>query len=119
MTLVNGFIHRKRALPPQHDGLVALPSHDQPDPRMLDQAGQQCGVQHRDVAQVVSLCFEMRWPNSTMVSATDGSEGISLTEIERPDVIILDFDLSDRNGLEVCRTISHTSTTYKRESRSA
>jgi two-component system KDP operon response regulator KdpE len=63
----------------------------------------------RDVAQVVSLCLGMRWPKSTVVSAVDGAEGISLAKAESPDVIILDFDLSNSNGLEVCSEIRNSS----------
>jgi len=58
-----------------------------------------------DVAQVISLCFEMRWPQTTVVSAVDGNEGISLVETESPDVIILDIGLPEMNGFEVCREI--------------
>jgi len=62
-----------------------------------------------DSAQVISLCLGMRWPKSLVVSATDGAEGISLIKAESPDVIILDFDLSSSNGLEVCSEIRNYS----------
>ena len=58
-----------------------------------------------DVAQVVSLCFEMRWPQTDTISAVDGTEGVSLIETESPDVIILDVGLPEMNGFEVCREI--------------
>ena len=58
-----------------------------------------------DVAQVVSLCFEMRWPQTTVVSAVDGREGLSLVETESPDVVILDIGLPEMNGFEVCHEI--------------
>ena len=58
-----------------------------------------------DVAQVISLCFEMRWPQTATVSAVDGTEGLSLIEVESPDVVILDVGLPEMNGFEVCREI--------------
>jgi len=58
-----------------------------------------------DVAQVISLCFEMRWPQTTVVSASDGNEGLSLVENESPDVVVLDVGLPELNGFEVCREI--------------
>lgn len=58
-----------------------------------------------DVAQVISLCFEMRWPQTDTVSAVDGTEGLSLIEAESPDVVILDVGLPEMNGFEVCREI--------------
>jgi DNA-binding response OmpR family regulator len=35
-----------------------------------------------DVVEVVSLTFEMRWPDSTIVSALDGDTGIQMTDTE-------------------------------------
>lgn len=58
-----------------------------------------------NVVQVISLCFEMRWPQTTVVSAIDGTEGISLVKTERPDVVILDLRLPDMDSFEVCRKI--------------
>ncbi|UCH42973.1 MAG: response regulator transcription factor [Dehalococcoidales bacterium] len=58
-----------------------------------------------DVAQVISLCFEMRWPQTNTISAVDGTEGLSMVESESPDVIILDVGLPEMNGFEVCREI--------------
>ena len=58
-----------------------------------------------DVAQVISLCFEMRWPQTNTISAVDGTEGLSLVETESPDVVVLDVGLPEMNGFEVCREI--------------
>lgn len=58
-----------------------------------------------DIAKVISLCFEMRWPQSTVVSAVDGNEGISMVEKESPDVVILDIGLPGMDGFEVCKEI--------------
>ena len=57
------------------------------------------------IAQVITICFEMRWPQSTVVSAVDGNEGVSMVEKESPDVVILDIGLPGIDGFEVCREI--------------
>ena len=58
-----------------------------------------------DVARVISLCFKMRWPQTEVVSAVDGTEGLLLVENKHPDVVILDVGLPEMNGYEVCYKI--------------
>ncbi len=58
-----------------------------------------------DLAEVISLCFEMRWPNSTIVKAETAAEGVRLARTARPEVVILDIGLPDRDGFQVCREI--------------
>lgn len=58
-----------------------------------------------DVVEVVSLCFEMRWPNATIVSSGTGEAGIDLVEVESPDIVILDIGLPDIDGYQVCKEI--------------
>ncbi len=58
-----------------------------------------------DIAEVVSLCFEMRWPNSIVISAETAADGLHQASIASPDVIILDIGLPDRDGFQVCREI--------------
>ena len=58
-----------------------------------------------DLVEVVSLCFEMRWPNSTILSAETAEEGIRQVRTASPDVVILDIGLPDRDGFQVCRDI--------------
>lgn len=41
----------------------------------------------------------------TVVSALSGSEGIALAKTEHPDLIILDVDMPDQNGYEVCQIL--------------
>ncbi len=58
-----------------------------------------------DVAEVVSLCFQLRWSGATVVSASEGARGLELIETENPDVTILDIGLPDMDGIQVLRQI--------------
>ena len=55
--------------------------------------------------QAISTCFEMRWPDSIILTASEGMKGIELVETESPDVVLLDIGLPDMNGFEVLRQI--------------
>ena len=57
------------------------------------------------IIEVVSLCFQLRWSGTTVVSAKSGNKGVELVETERPDVIILDIGLPDMDGYQVLREI--------------
>ena len=58
-----------------------------------------------ELAEVISLCFEMRWPKSTILTAGTAAEGVRLARTSNPDVVILDIGLPDRDGFQVCREI--------------
>ena len=58
-----------------------------------------------DVVEVVSLSFELRWPDAVTVSAADGTTGVEMVEIESPDVVVLDIGLPDMDGFEVCKEV--------------
>lgn len=58
-----------------------------------------------DVLEVVSLTFEMRWPDSTIVSAPNGDTGIEMVDAENPALVILDIGLPDMDGYTVCQEI--------------
>jgi len=55
--------------------------------------------------QVISTCFEMLWPDSIIVSVSQGKKGIELVETESPDLVLLDIGLPDMDGFEVLRRI--------------
>lgn len=57
------------------------------------------------IIQVVSLCFQLRWSGTTVVSADSGSKGVELVETESPDVVILDIGLPDMDGYGVLKEI--------------
>jgi len=58
-----------------------------------------------EIIEVVSLCFQLRWSNADLSSASTGSEGLELIEAESPDIVILDIGLPDMEGFEVLREI--------------
>ncbi len=58
-----------------------------------------------DVIELVSLTFELRWPDAVVVSATDGDAGIQVAGAEEPNVIILDIGLPEMDGFKVCQEI--------------
>ncbi len=57
------------------------------------------------IIEVVSLCFQLRWSGTTVISADNGQKGIELVENESPDVVILDIGLPDMDGYQVLREI--------------
>jgi len=57
------------------------------------------------IVEVVSLCFELRWSGTTLISAANGAKGLGLVETESPDVVILDIGLPDMDGYQILREI--------------
>ncbi|MCK4863077.1 MAG: response regulator transcription factor [Dehalococcoidales bacterium] len=57
------------------------------------------------IIEVVSLCFQLRWSGTTVISAANGQKGIELVENESPDVVILDIGLPDMDGYQVLKEI--------------
>jgi len=58
-----------------------------------------------EIMEVVSLCFQLRWPGTEVLSAGDGAQGLKLIEAERPDLVILDVGLPDMDGFQVMREV--------------
>ena len=59
----------------------------------------------QEIAEVVSIAFEMAWPGSQVVGALNAVEGIDMLRTENPDVVILDIGLpeGDASGFDVCK----------------
>jgi DNA-binding response OmpR family regulator len=57
------------------------------------------------IIEVVSLCFQLRWSGTNVISAANGREGVALVENESPDVVILDIGLPDIDGYQVLKEI--------------
>lgn len=58
-----------------------------------------------EVVEAISLCFELRWPGSSILQTAEGEEALELTQRELPDVVILDLVLPGIDGFEVLREI--------------
>ena len=57
------------------------------------------------IIETVTLCFQLRWSNATVVSASEGARGLEMVEQESPDVVILDVELPDTDGFQVLREL--------------
>jgi len=59
----------------------------------------------REIVEIITLAFEIRWPGVTLVNTHLGNKGVELVESEKPDVIILDLGLPDTNGFDVLKEV--------------
>ena len=59
----------------------------------------------REILEVISVGFEMGWPEVKLISTRLGREGVELAASENPDVVILDLGLPDITGFEVLNEI--------------
>ena len=57
------------------------------------------------VVEILSLCFEVRWPDAHVLYAQLGEDGIEMARSENPDIVILDLGLPDMDGFDVCAQI--------------
>ena len=53
----------------------------------------------------VELTIGMIWPEATNLSVSSGDAGIDAADSEGPNLVVLDVDLPDMDGLSVCREI--------------
>ncbi len=59
----------------------------------------------REIVEVVSLAFQIRWPEVKLISTGLGEKGVELVESENPDIVILDLGLPDTSGYDVLKQI--------------
>ncbi len=57
------------------------------------------------IVETLQLCFDLRWPGTTVVSTDSGKKAPQLVETESPDLVILDLGLPDVDGLNVLQEI--------------
>jgi DNA-binding response OmpR family regulator len=62
-----------------------------------------------DILEAVALCFEIRWPDTVVITAPDGQSGVQQFRDQGADIVILDLGLPDMDGLEVCRQLRELS----------
>lgn len=58
-----------------------------------------------NVAEAVSLCFQLRWPDVTIYKVTEGKKGIDVINSKSIDIVILDINLPDMSGFDVLQNI--------------
>jgi DNA-binding response OmpR family regulator len=59
--------------------------------------------------EALKLAFSIRWPEAEVDSAPDGASAIRRFREFAPDIVILDINLPDTTGFEVCQTIRASS----------
>jgi two-component system KDP operon response regulator KdpE len=59
----------------------------------------------RAIVEAISLTLQINWPDTTLLSAKLGEEGIEMLQSENPDAVILDLGLPDISGFEVLKRI--------------
>ena len=57
------------------------------------------------ISETVTICFNLRWPESEVLAVESGEEGLALAESESPDVIILDVGLPGIDGYETLKLL--------------
>ena len=58
-----------------------------------------------DIREILSIAFNLRWPEAKVLMAGDGKKGLEIAEAEKPDIVILDITLPDTDGFDVCRRL--------------
>jgi two-component system response regulator VicR len=59
----------------------------------------------REIVEIITLAFEIRWPDVNLISTHLGENGIQLVEDENPDIVIIDLGLPDISGFDVLKEI--------------
>lgn len=62
------------------------------------------------IAEVITVAFEVRWPEAKIIRASSGYDAITKVESEHPDLIVLDLGLPDVDGFEVLKQVRLFST---------
>jgi DNA-binding response OmpR family regulator len=57
------------------------------------------------VAEVVEMCFTMRWPDASVLKLNVGAVAAEAVQQEHPDVVVLDLGLPDMDGHQVLARI--------------
>ena len=58
-----------------------------------------------EIIDVLTLCFNLNWPEVELLSASEGGKGLELVRQHAPELVILDVNLPDTNGLEVLQCL--------------
>ena len=58
-----------------------------------------------EIIDVLSLFFKLHWTEVELLSASEGKKGLELVQEHAPELVILDVNLPDINGLEVLQSL--------------
>ena len=62
-----------------------------------------------EAVELAELTVGMTWPGATILSASNGDEGIFAADSEEPNMVLLEVDLPDMDGFTVCKEIRRSS----------
>ncbi|MFH0767996.1 MAG: response regulator transcription factor [Chloroflexota bacterium] len=58
-----------------------------------------------EVAESISLCLQIRWPEVELSAAAEGAKGLEMAKSENFDLVLLDINLPDIDGFNVLNQI--------------
>jgi DNA-binding response OmpR family regulator len=61
------------------------------------------------ILDALAVGLGLQWPESTVLTARDGEEGLEAFFAHAPDIVVLDVAMPGRNGFEVLRSIRRVS----------
>ena len=61
-----------------------------------------------EIFETIKLCLSIRWPACVVLGTARGSEVTTLVEQESPDLVLLDLNLVDQNGMDALQELRRT-----------
>ena len=71
----------------------------------MDQINKKILIIDDDVAILKSLVYQFKKEGFTVVEGHNGNEGLMLALLEKPDLILLDIMMPEKNGLEMLKDL--------------
>ena len=65
---------------------------------------------NNEIADDISQVLHRHWPEAKLLATHLGNQGVKLADTESPDLVILNLELPDKDGLEVLKRIRFFST---------